>query len=60
MIKRKCKLCGLLIRRPVDHVYCLGALDDEHLEERQDIKKEVTREIIIPEELHSHKTGYEN
>jgi hypothetical protein len=55
MAKWKCKLCGLLIRRPVDHVYCMGALDAKHLEERKDIKREITREIIIPEEIRNHK-----
>jgi len=51
MAKWRCKLCDLSIRRPVDHVYCLGALDHEHLEEKELMKREITREIKIPDEL---------
>jgi hypothetical protein len=59
MAKWVCKLCKLDIRRPVDHVYCLGALDYTHLEEREQKKarstREITRDIVIPPQVRDHK-----
>lgn len=60
-MKWVCKICGFIIRRPGDHrLDCPGVFDRSSLVPRKPkvSPTEITRDIVIPEYLKSHKSRY--